>query len=117
MDKIIHLLFGALLTLLMRWFGGRWGLLLGIPLVLIAAVLKERFDLDQEFVPDMLDFVATFLGWVVVAALNFVLPNAADYVDKRRPQFYHMLILLFIMGSLLAFLLFLDIAPKIQQGL
>ncbi len=115
MDLLIHLLFGAILTILARWFGGPWGLLLAVPVVVIAAVLKEKLDLDAAKVPDLLDFVATFLGWAVVATLNFAMPDASKYLDRRQPQFYHLLILLFILGSLLAFFVFLDMAPRLRM--
>jgi len=114
MDKLIHLLFGAILTILARWFGGQWGLLLAIPVVVIAAVLKEKLDMDAAKLPDSLDFVATFLGWAVVATLNFAVPDASKYLDRRQPQFYHLLILLFILGSLLAFFVYLDMAPHLR---
>jgi len=114
MDKLIHLLFGAILTILARWFGGQWGLLLAIPVVVIAAVLKEKLDMDTAKLPDPLDFVATFLGWAVVATLNFAVPDASKYLDRRQPQFYHLLILLFILGSLLAFFVYLDMAPHLR---
>lgn len=66
-DKPLHFIAGAIITLLVVHFLD--SIFLGLVLGAMAGLLKELWDIKHKGTPEFLDFLATLLGAIVAAVI------------------------------------------------